>query len=310
MTTSESYMGFVGVSTGSSSIMKVFPLWADILGLPTTTLRGHDLPLDATTEDYQALVSEIRDDPNHRGALVTTHKMNLYQAASTLFDEIDPFGVACHEISSISKPGGKFVGRAKDPLTVAMALDDFLPSNYFTDSGAEVLILGAGGSGTALSWALVHRTQDRPTKITVTARSPHKLDELRNVHDALGTAPGLISYQSVASTHDSDALVEALPPGSLVVNATGLGKDRPGSPLSDDVVFPVNAYVWEFNYRGSLEFVHQAMTQAEARNLDLIDGWRYFIHGWSQVIADVFELELTAETIEELAQAAEAVRDS
>ena len=130
------------------------------------------------------------------------------------------------------------------------------------------------------------------------------------MHDALGTAPGLISYQSVASTHDSDALVEALPPGSLVVNATGLGKDRPGSPLSDDVVFPVNAYVWEFNYRGSLEFVHQAMTQAEARNLDLIDGWRYFIHGWSQVIADVFELELTAETIEELAQAAEAVRDS
>lgn len=310
MTASESYMGFVGVSTGSSSIMKVFPLWAEILGLPTKTLHGHDLPLDATTEDYQALVSEIRDDPNHRGALVTTHKMNLYQAASTLFDEIDPFGVACHEISSISKPGGKLVGRAKDPLTVAMALDDFLPPNYFTDTGAEVLILGAGGSGTALSWALVHRTQDRPTKITVTARSPHKLDELRRVHDALGTAPDLISYKSVASTGESDALVEALPPGSLVVNATGLGKDRPGSPLSDDVVFPVDAYVWEFNYRGSLEFLHQATAQAEARNLSVIDGWRYFIHGWSQVIADVFELDLSADTIEELAQAAETVRNS
>ena len=30
-----SYMGFVGVATGTSSIRKVFPLWADALGLPT-----------------------------------------------------------------------------------------------------------------------------------------------------------------------------------------------------------------------------------------------------------------------------------
>jgi shikimate dehydrogenase len=57
------YMGFVGVTTGSSSIMKVFPLWADILQLPTRTLIGHDLPMDATPEQYVALVEQIRDDP-------------------------------------------------------------------------------------------------------------------------------------------------------------------------------------------------------------------------------------------------------
>ncbi len=310
MTTSEGYMGFVGVSTNSSSIMKVFPLWADILGLPTRTLRGHDLPLDATTEDYRSLVSDIKQDPQHRGALVTTHKMNLYQAASTLFSEIDPFGVACHEISSISKRDGELVGRAKDPITVALALEDFLPPTYFRDTGAEVLILGAGGSGTALSWALVHRQNDLPSAITVTARSPQKLEELQQVHAHLGTTPGFISYVPVSSADESDALVAALPPGSLVVNATGLGKDRPGSPLSDDVVFPRNAFVWEFNYRGSLEFLHQATAQAESRSLQVVDGWRYFIHGWSQVIADVFELDLSMGTVEELARAAETVRSS
>lgn len=310
MTTSEGYMGFVGVSTSSSSIMQVFPLWADILGLPTRTLRGHDLPLDATTEDYLSLVSEIKDDPQHRGALVTTHKMNLYQAASTLFGEIDPFGVACHEISSISKRDGKLVGRAKDPITVALALNDFLPPTYFRDTGAQVLILGAGGSGTALSWALAHRTDDLPSSITITARSPQKLEALKKVHANLGTDPGLISYIPVGSPSESDALVASLPPGSLVVNATGLGKDRPGSPVSDDVVFPQDAYVWEFNYRGSLEFLHQATAQIKSRNLHVIDGWRYFIHGWSQVIADVFELDLTDETVEELALAAESVRNS
>jgi shikimate 5-dehydrogenase len=106
----------------------------------------------------------------------------------------------------------------------------------------------------------------------------------------------------------ADDLLAAMPPGSLVVNATGLGKDRPGSPLSDAVVFPESAWVWEFNYRGSLEFMHQALTQQQERSLHVIDGWRYFIHGWSQVVADVFELTLTPSIVEELAAAAESVR--
>ena len=37
---SELAMGFVGVDTANSSIMKVFPLWSDRLGLPTRELRG------------------------------------------------------------------------------------------------------------------------------------------------------------------------------------------------------------------------------------------------------------------------------
>ena len=36
-----------------------------------------------------------------------------------------------------------------------------------------------------------------------------------------------------------------LPPASLVVNATGAGKDTPGSPLSADAVFPERALVWD-----------------------------------------------------------------
>ena len=41
-------MGFVGVSTAESSIMRIFPRWAEILGLPTRTLTGFDLPLGAS----------------------------------------------------------------------------------------------------------------------------------------------------------------------------------------------------------------------------------------------------------------------
>ncbi|WP_350351116.1 shikimate dehydrogenase [Microbacterium sp. A8/3-1] len=306
-TTQADYMGFVGVTTASSSIMKVFPLWADILGLPTRTLIGHDLPMDATPAQYRAMVEQIRDDPHHRGALVTTHKMNVYAAASDLFDELDPFAVSCAEISSISKRGPLLSGRAKDPITVDLALNDFLSGDHFARTGAEVVILGAGGSGTALSWALAERV-DAPARITVTARSQEKLDHLREVHRQHGTREGLIDYVITATPDDADAVVAAAPPGSVIANATGLGKDRPGSPLTDAVVFPEGAYAWEFNYRGSLEFLHQARAQEAARSLHVVDGWRYFIHGWSQVVADVFELDLTPETVERLAEAAESVR--
>ncbi|MGG1905657.1 shikimate dehydrogenase [Microbacterium sp. NRRL B-14842] len=301
------YMGFVGVTTASSSIMKVFPLWADILGLPTRTLVGHDLPMDADPAQYRAMVEQIRDDPHHRGALVTTHKMNVYAAASDLFDELDPFAVSCAEISSIAKRGSTLSGRAKDPITVDLALRDFLPADHFARTGAEVVILGAGGSGTALSWALAER-DDAPALITVTARTQDKLDHLREVHRQHGTPEGLLRYVVTETPEEADALVAAAPAGSVIANATGLGKDRPGSPLTDAVVFPEGAYVWEFNYRGSLEFLHQAEAQEDDRALHVVDGWRYFIHGWSQVVADVFDLDLTPETVERLAEAAESVR--
>ena len=71
----ESYMGFIGVSTGGSSIRKVFPEWADALRLPTRTLVGHDVALDSPAPVYRGVVETIRDDPQHWGALVTTHKM-------------------------------------------------------------------------------------------------------------------------------------------------------------------------------------------------------------------------------------------
>lgn len=301
------YMGFIGVTTASSSIMKVFPLWADILGLPTRTLVGHDLPMDADPAQYRAMVEQIRDDPHHRGALVTTHKMNVYAAASDLFDELDPFAVSCAEVSSIAKRGSTLSGRAKDPITVDLALRDFLPADHFARTGAEVVILGAGGSGTALSWALAER-EDAPALITVTARTQDKLDHLREVHRQHGTPEGLLRYVVTETPEEADALVAAAPAGSVIANATGLGKDRPGSPLTDAVVFPEGAYVWEFNYRGSLEFLHQAEAQEDDRALHVVDGWRYFIHGWSQVVADVFDLDLTPETVERLAEAAESVR--
>ena len=99
------HMGFVGVSTGGSSIRKVFPEWADALQLPTRTLVGHDVALDSPAPVYREVVETIRDDPQHWGALVTTHKMAVHAAARDLFDACDELAETFGEISCIAKRG-------------------------------------------------------------------------------------------------------------------------------------------------------------------------------------------------------------
>ena len=108
----------------------------------------------------------------------------------------------------------------------------------------------------------------------------------------------------------NDAIMGALPPGSIVINATGMGKDRPGSPITDAGLFPRGGIAWEFNYRGELDFLHQALAQEAARELHVEDGWVYFLHGWTQVIAQVFHIALDDALFARLAAIAEAYVDA
>ena len=38
--------------------------------------------------------------------------------------------------------------------------------------------------------------------------------------------------------------------------------------------------------------MEQATSQKTNRSLTLVDGWDYFVIGWTQVIADIFGLEI------------------
>ena len=297
-------MGFVGVDTTNSAIMRIFPRWAEHLGLPTRRLRSHDLPLTASPQDYRDLVTSIARDETHLGALVTTHKIGVYAAAHDLFDELDDFSIQCGEISSISKRDARLRGAAKDPLTAGLALDELLGDDWFARTGGEVVCLGAGGAGTAITTHLA-QAADRPGRITVTDVDRGRLDHVRTVHDRAGLPPGLFRYVQVASASEVGDLVAGAADGSLVVNATGLGKDRPGSPVPADLVFPRGSAVWEINYRGDLDFLVHARSQEQQQELRVADGWRYFIHGWTQVVAEVFSLEMPPATVSELAVLAE-----
>lgn len=288
-------MAFIGVSTAKSSIHLTFPRWATILGLSRDTIRGIDFALNDDPLRYRGAVSRIRRDPNIAGALITAHKINIYRSCRDLFDRIDPLSDSLGEVSCLYKRAGQFCARAVDPWTCGPALRAFIPENHFLETGAEALIFGAGGSGVSIAWHLANRIamNARPSVIHVTDNDPGRLAHLRNLKQ--GWRAATVRCHSVSEAADNDRLLAKLPPGSLVVNATGMGKDLPGAPVSEDAVFPENGLVWDLNYRGALTFLAYARAAAESRHLTIEDGWRYFLHGWAQVISDVFAIEIPPE---------------
>lgn len=300
-------MYFIGVTTSQSSIMRIFPLWTAALGREKTVIFGIDLPPHADAADYRAVVRFIRDDPLSLGALVTTHKIDLFLACRDLFDEIDPYAARLNEVSGISKNGGLLCAYAKDPISSGLALESFVPPEFWSAFGGEALILGAGGSSLAMSLALADhaRGENAPRRITISNRSVPRLRAANAMLNGLNPRTEF-RFVHCPATADNDALVRALPPHSLVVNATGLGKDAPGSPLTDDALFPRDSLVWEINYRGDLLFLRQAQAQATARNLRVEDGWVYFIHGWTQVIKEVLHVPMSQETVARLNALAKA----
>lgn len=300
---------FIGVTTSQSSIMKVFPLWMKKMGFNNIVIEGVDLKIHDADQAYRNAVAQIKYDKNSLGALVTTHKIDILNASRDMFDELDYFANLCGEISSISKRGDRLIGHAKDPISCGASMDDLLGSDYFGKSGGHVLCLGAGGSGISAALHLIRKEKasDRPEKFLVVNRSKWRLDHLERLVNSLSTD---INFKFIQNEKPeiNDALMDKLPNGSLVINATGMGKDTPGSPVTNNGKFPKNGIVWEFNYRGELDFMHQALAQRTERNLIVEDGWLYFLHGWTQVIAEVLNHQIDSELLGRLEEVAKVVR--
>lgn len=279
---------FIGVTTAKSSIMRVFPEWAKHLNLGDCPIKGIDCKQHDDPDVYRQVVSFIKNDSLSLGGLVTTHKIDLLRSCRDLFDRLGPDAQLLGEVSCISKRDGKLYGHAKDPITSGLALEGFVPPRYWRESVAQICLLGAGGSSLALTTYLMKSKDatNRPSKIFVTNRSRPRIEQMRTIHEQIN--PGIeVEYIHCPAPADNDQVVNRLKPGSIVVNATGLGKDAPGSPITDAAVFPENGMAWDFNYRGELVFLQQANAQKQKRNLHVEDGWTYFIHGWTRVIAEV-----------------------
>jgi shikimate dehydrogenase len=300
---------FIGVTTAQSSARRVFPAWMQTLGRPDVELVGLDFPIHDNPANYRRCVQMIKAAPLALGGLVTTHKIDLFEAASDLFDQLDPDAAALGEVSCIAKRNGRLVGFVSDPTSGGGSLAAITGRGYFGRTGAHLLCFGAGGSAAAMALHLLQRSDsaDRPARMIVVNRSPGRLQRLQRLVEPWR---GAIDFTFVHNEEPAvnDALLGQLPPHSIAANATGMGKDRPGSPITDAGLFPQHGIAWDFNYRGELDFLRQARAQQQSRHLRIEDGWHYFVLGWSLVIAYVLDIEIDTATLQQLAKQADALR--
>ena len=300
---------FIGVTTGQSMIMRLFPILAEVLGIQGTRMYGVDLPPGVEGQKIRETVQELRANSDDLGALVTTHKLAVWEEASDLFVKVDEHATRLQEISCISKDKyGKLIGHAKDPITSGKAMESIMGKDHWqAHPKAEAMVLGCGGAGTAIIEQLLYGEEGNvPQKIT---GLEHNRGRLKKVRTDFSNIKKLILEESESSGETAAGIMSRLPPNSLIVNATGMGKDLPGSPVPESIDFPEQAIVWELNYRGNLEFYRHAQEQEASRKLRIYDGWDYFLLGWSSVMEEVFHFELTELLMDQLKKTAKQLRN-
>jgi shikimate dehydrogenase len=283
---------FVGMKTEGSLVHQAMPLWGSLLP-SSLRVRGVSIDVGAPDERYVELLEEIRGDEGIEGAVVSVHKVRLLAAGRAQLAWLDPIALACEEVNAVRRAGSELRGYARDPISVGRVLESIWPG----DDG-DVICIGAGGTARALAYHLFRSRQ--PRRVVCADTNEGAIEQLARltggaVEGHVGDGPW-------------DKLVAGAPPGSLIVNATGMGKDRAGSPLTDEASFPPGAVVWELNYRGDLRFLALARSQAGAAGLHVHDGWRLFCHGWAAALGAVLGMEDDPALGERFAEAAAPIR--
>ena len=268
---------FLGVDTRASAVNRLFDPWARLCGLADAALEGLDAPQGAPPGRIREMVKRVADDPDAVGGLVTTHKVAVYSHARDLLTSVHPDAALLGEVGCIVKGPGELEGIAIDHESCGIPLTSLTSGERVT---GDVLIFGAGGAGRAIALHLKRRHD--PARVIVTDVVENHLRDTR-----------VIAEVEIAPAERNEELLAGLRPGALVINATGLGKDRPGTPLPDAARFPQGAVAWDLNYRGDLRFIEQARAQGARTE----DGWVYFVAGWLTVMSHVFDFRLTPQLL-------------
>ena len=300
---------FLGVSTAASAVHRYFPRWAASFPEPVR-LIAVDLPVPAPPPAYEDLLDWMARHQQVRGMVITSHKIDLFRAGSGRLAAADRLSATLAEVSAVRRtPSGDLLAYATDPLSARAAAAEL---NLGTSG--EIICFGAGGAALALVAALTlpgteltPGTRSAPDarrcvpgvnaaggpltegEVHATDVRPGRLAHLMHVAARLGVASRVVPHLQ-DGTSGNTGLLAGHPDACLVVNATGLGKDGPGSPLADEAVFPRHCVVWDMNYRGPLTFLQQAQVQRDARGLQIADGWRFFLHGWTNALARILDV--------------------
>jgi shikimate dehydrogenase len=202
------------------------------LGLDWT----YDL-LDIPSAELRAAISRLRE-PDVAGANVTIpHKL----AVMDLLDGVDPEALRARAVNTIAKEGSRLVGSNTDVAAIRAAVGDV----GVEPRGADVVILGAGGSARAAAVAL------DGAHLTFVARRPGDVD-----------VPGRVVAWS------DDEWPRHARSADLLLNATPLGR-REEMPLRPNALPRSGAVIDLVYVTGGTPLVRKA----RSLGLRTADGW-------------------------------------
>jgi len=128
------------------------------------------------------ILQVFRHDPRYRGGGAG---VGFKEAVVEHLDEITPLAKAMGAVNIIKKlPSGRLAGDNTDGLGYVKSLEKIFVEQGRDFKGAQVLILGAGGSGRAIAFALAQKG----AHITILNRTEAKAEELAQaVNDFIGS---------------------------------------------------------------------------------------------------------------------------
>jgi shikimate dehydrogenase len=182
---------------------------------PLIEREGRDaflVPFHVLPEDLGALVPELVRIRNLKGFIVTIpHK----PAMARLCHELGPNGRLTGTVNTVRiEEGGRLIGEMFDGLGLVLACR----AHGIEPRGRSVVLLGAGGAGRAIAFALA---EAGAVRLIIANRTPEKAESLaREVRDAF---PGCSAAAGPADARGQE----------IVIQATSLGLKPDDPPPMD-----------------------------------------------------------------------------
>ena len=196
--------------------------------------------------DTVGILSSFKNNPKYIGGGVGA---GFKEAVIPHLDETTPIAKAMGAVNIIRRlPSGRLAGDNTDGLGYVKSLEKLFAEQGRDITGAKVLILGAGGSGRAIAFALAQKG----VHITILNRTEAKAEELAQaVNDFIGS--------KVATGGGRLLIPEVLPLQDAVVSVV----DDAHSPLDEysplgDMALPVTPNSIKQNREQTAELLSQA----------------------------------------------------
>jgi len=284
----------VGSDPLPKGLLDVYPKWARRFGHRSTAIVPVIAPAEADGAGYQRFVEFLRDEYNAVGAIMVTNASTLFEHTRHLFDELDGDAELLGEIGVVVRTPGKITGLAPARSAARQAYEHVFGE---ASNPAEALIIGATGPARALAIALSDSGRRHVCLTTLDGKS--MTDMRQRIADLPEDKRPTLRH--IESQLEHDRLVTLLPPGSLVVNATGPTEQNTPSPVGDAALFPQNGLIWDLDAVGiSSPFLDKARQQRRPRGLRLSDGPMFHQYQWLTAAAAVFGITPTPQDAEKL----------